>query len=230
MNRDVDGRAKLRVSILISGRGSNMTAIAGACAEQRIRAEVVRVISDRASAEGIVLAARLGLDTRIIAPGNMSGRDAFEEALARSLDECGTELVALAGFMRILSPDFVQRYAGRLLNIHPSLLPRHKGLHTHRNVLLAGDREHGASVHWVTAELDGGPVICQARLAVLGSDSEHSLESRVLRLEHRIYPQVIGLIAAGRLELRGDTVVLDGRALATPLQEDEAHGLQRASG
>jgi phosphoribosylglycinamide formyltransferase-1 len=116
------------------------------------------------------------------------------------------------------------------LNIHPSLLPKYKGLHTHQRVLAAGEREHGSSVHFVTAELDGGPVICQARLAVVATESADALQARILTLEHRLYPRVIGLIAAGRLELRGETVVLDGEALASPLRaEDEEHELSKAS-
>jgi phosphoribosylglycinamide formyltransferase 1 len=221
---------KLRVAILISGRGSNMLAIARACAAERIDATVVRVIADRASAAGIEIASGLGLETEVIPAKQFAERAAFEGALAQALQRCDAELIALAGFMRVLSPEFVQRFAGRLLNIHPSLLPRHKGLHTHRRVLQAGEREHGASVHFVTAELDGGPVICQAQLQVAAGEDEHSLAERVLTLEHRIYPHVIGLIAAGRLELRGHAIYLDGRPLTAPLSEYPPHELQQASG
>ncbi len=208
---------QLKVAILISGRGSNMAAIARACAAGRVQATIARVIADRATAAGVVLARQLGLEAEVIEAREGAGRAAFEAALMRSLQDCGAELVILAGFMRILSADFVQHFAGRMLNIHPSLLPQYKGLNTHRRVLEAGEREHGTSVHFVTDELDGGPVICQARVAVLAGDSEQTLEARVLALEHRIYPYVVGLIATDRLELRGHTVVLDGRALTAPL-------------
>ena len=222
--------AKLPLAILISGRGSNMAAIAHACLEEEIPAEVVRVISDRASAAGIEVARRLGLHTQLIAARDFPDRATFETALAGAIDESGAELVVLAGFMRILSPSFVARYRGRMLNIHPSLLPKHKGLHTHRSVLLAGEREHGSSVHFVTDELDGGPVIYQSRFPVNAGDSEQSLEARILELEHRIYPHVIGLIASGRLELRDDTVRLDGKTLAAPLLEGADPGARHALG
>ena|SRR5579862_9034337 len=221
---------QLRLAILISGRGSNMAAIARACLEQRIHATVARVISDRPSAAGIELARGLGLNTEVVVAKEFPDRAAFEAALARSIDESGANLVVLAGFMRILSPGFVAHYYGRLLNIHPSLLPKHKGLHTHRNVLLARDREHGSSVHFVTDELDGGPVICQSRFSVHAADSEQSLEARILELEHRIYPQAIDLIASGRLELHDDTILLDGKVLTQPLLEDADHGATHAVG
>lgn len=221
---------KLRLAILISGRGSNMTAIARACLEQQIQASVVRVISDRASAAGIEAARRLGLETRVVPAQGFADRAGFESALAGAIDESGAELVVLAGFMRILSPTFVARYRGRLLNIHPSLLPQHKGLHTHRKVLLAGDREHGSSVHFVTDQLDGGPVIYQSRFAVRADDNEQSLEARILELEHRIYPQVIDLIATGRLELRDETVFLDAQPLTSPLLDHDRPGVVHAAG
>jgi phosphoribosylglycinamide formyltransferase-1 len=225
----MSARPKLRLAILISGRGSNMLAIARACEQERIHATVARVISDRA-AEGISIAARLGLETQIIPAKEFADRAAFETEVARAIDACDAQLVVLAGFMRILSPSFVQRYHGRLLNIHPSLLPKYKGLHTHQRVLAAGEREHGSSVHFVTAELDGGPVICQARLPVVATESADALEARILTLEHRLYPHVIGLIATGRLELRGETVLFDGAPLAAPLRaEDAEHELSKAS-
>ncbi|MGH8143918.1 MAG: phosphoribosylglycinamide formyltransferase [Steroidobacteraceae bacterium] len=219
---------RLRVAILISGRGSNMAAIARACAEGSIAASVVQVIADRPGAHGIGLAASLGLATQTIAAAQFQDQCAFELALEAALDRHRAQLIVLAGFMRILSARFVQRHTGRLLNIHPSLLPKYKGLQTHRRVLEAAERDHGVSVHFVTEELDGGPVICQARLPVMAGDTEHSLAVRVQRLEHRIYPRVIGLIAAGRLRLLGDAVMLDGQALAAPLLEDEADAGARA--
>jgi phosphoribosylglycinamide formyltransferase-1 len=211
---------KLKLAVLISGRGSNLIAIARSCLDGVIAAELSTVISDRPGAGGIVAARELGLSTTLIDAGQYAARAQFETALDAAITDSGAQLVLLAGFMRILSAPFVQRYAGRLLNIHPSLLPRFKGLHTHRRALEAGEVEHGASVHFVTDQLDGGPVICQARVPVRPGDSEDSLAARVLREEHRIYPLVVGLIADGRLELRADSVWLDGQPLLTPIAPD----------
>ena len=212
--------AALPLAVLISGRGSNMLAIARACAEGHVQARIVSVIADRADAPGIQAAASAGLSTQVLEARGLP-RAQFEARLAQTLTACGAQLVALAGFMRILSAAFVAPWAGRMLNIHPSLLPDYRGLDTHRRVLAAAASEHGASVHYVTEELDGGPLICQGRLSIAPGDTEASLALRVHRLEHRIYPMVIGLIAAGRLALSGSTVVLDGRPLATPLQVGE---------
>ncbi|HEX4376493.1 MAG TPA: phosphoribosylglycinamide formyltransferase [Steroidobacteraceae bacterium] len=209
---------KLRLAILISGRGSNMEAIARACHEQRIAAQVMRVIADRADAAGLENASQFGIATAAIARAGYDSREAHEHAVATEIDAAGAELVILAGYMRILSATFVERYQGRLLNIHPSLLPLHKGLHTHRRALEAGDREHGASVHFVSAELDDGPVICQARVPVIAGDSEDSLAARVLAQEHVIYPMAIDLIASGRVRWRDRQVWLDGEPLRQPLE------------
>jgi phosphoribosylglycinamide formyltransferase-1 len=213
-------RPPLTLAVLISGRGSNMAAIARACGAGKINARVVRVIADRTSAGGIALARDLGLAATVLGAGNFADGTTFEAALAAEIVAAGARMVVLAGFMRILSAAFVARHAGRLLNIHPSLLPRHKGLHTHRRVLEAGEREHGASVHFVTEELDGGPVIIQARVPVLAGDTEATLSARVQCEEHRIYPHAIGLIADGRLTLAGSTILLDGRPLAAPILEE----------
>jgi phosphoribosylglycinamide formyltransferase-1 len=209
--------AKLKLAVLLSGRGTNMLAIARSCREGLIGAQLAGVISDRPDAPGIAAARELALRTSVIDAQQYPGRAAFEDALEAALRHCGAELIALAGFMRILSPGFVQRHRGRMLNIHPSLLPRYQGLHTHRRVLQAGESEHGASVHFVSEVLDGGPVICQARVPVRAGDSEAGLAARVQRQEHRIYPFVIGLIASGRLQLQGATILLDGAALASPI-------------
>ncbi|HWG75199.1 MAG TPA: phosphoribosylglycinamide formyltransferase [Steroidobacteraceae bacterium] len=218
--------AALPLAVLISGRGSNMLAIARACAEGRIAARVVSVIADRADAAGIQAAASLGLPTQLLEARALP-RAEFETQLGQALETSGAQLVALAGFMRILSAAFVAPWAGRLLNIHPSLLPAYRGLDTHRRVLAAAERAHGASVHYVTEELDGGPLICQGRLTIAAGDTEASLAARVHRLEHRIYPMVIGLIAARRLTLAGSTVLLDGSALASPLQVGEDGDTER---
>lgn len=213
-------RALLRLAVLISGRGSNMEAIAAACRENRIAARVNVVIADRPGAAGVPLARAMGIEAYVIPWSAAADRSAFELALGERIDACRPDLVILAGFMRVLSATFVERYAGRMLNIHPSLLPAHRGLHTHQRVLQAGDTWHGASVHFVTAELDGGPVILQSRVPVRTDDTEASLSARVLDSEHAIYPRVIGWLAAGRLRWHEGRVLLDGRPLVTPVVEN----------
>jgi len=208
---------RLPIVVLISGTGSNLRAIAEQARSGSLPVEIRAVISDRADAPGLAWARAAGLDTAVLPPAQFPDRPAFDRALAAEVDGHAPALVVLAGFMRILGPEFVDRYAGRLLNIHPSLLPKYRGLHTHRRALEAGDREHGASVHFVTRELDGGPVVLQARVAVHAGDDEATLAARVLQQEHRIYPECIGLFAAGRLELRDGVVLLDGRPLREPL-------------
>jgi phosphoribosylglycinamide formyltransferase-1 len=212
---------KLRLAVLISGRGSNLLAIADACRSGRLAARIVLVLSDRAEAAGLAAAAGRGLTTLAIERSGFEQREAFEAALASAIDRSGAELVVLAGFMRILSPAFARCYAGRLVNIHPSLLPKYKGLDTHRRALEAGERQHGASVHFVTGELDGGPVICQARVAVRAGDTPQRLAARVLAREHRLYARAIALIAAGRVRLDGERVLLDGAAMTAPLLEED---------
>ena len=204
----------LPVAVLISGRGSNMVAIAQACSSGRIRARVVRVIADRADAPGLALARQQGLDACVVAAREFPDRTAFEQALAAAIDASGARLVVLAGFMRVLSPSFVNRYEGAMLNIHPSLLPRHPGLHTHKRVMAAHESVHGASVHFVTAELDAGPIVLQAQVPVLPGDTVERLSARVQRQEHIIYPEVIGWIAAGRLKLVDGRPWLDGQPLS----------------
>ena len=208
---------ELALAIVISGRGSNMAAIAQACARGMIGARVVRVIADRPDAGGLAVAHGLGLQTTVVASRDFADRAAFEQALGAAIDASGAGLVILAGFMKILSPEFAQRYAGAMLNIHPSLLPKFPGLHTHQRVLEAGDREHGASVHFVTGELDAGPVVLQARVPVLPDDTAGRLSARVQQQEYIIYPEAIGLIAAGRLQLVEGKPYLDGQPLAQPL-------------
>jgi phosphoribosylglycinamide formyltransferase 1 len=215
-------RERLPVAVLISGGGSNMAALARACAEHRIAARVVQVIADRAGAGGLDLARSLGLPATLIESSRYATREAHEQAIAGLIDRSGAGLVALAGYMRVLSAPFVHQYTGHMLNIHPSLLPKFKGLHTHRRALEAGEVEHGASVHFVTAELDGGPLICQARVPVLPGDSEQTLAARVLKREHQIYPQAVGLIAEGRIRLDGNRVLFDDQPLDTPLRDDDA--------
>jgi phosphoribosylglycinamide formyltransferase-1 len=215
MSRDAS-QAPLALAIVISGRGSNMLTIARACAAKQINARVARVIADRESAGGIASARELGLSTNTIPARDYAERSDFEAALAADIDASGAELVVLAGFMRILTPTFTARYAGRMLNIHPSLLPDYKGLHTHQRVLQAGDRTHGVSVHFVSSELDGGPVVLQAVVPVLPGDTEDTLSARVQQQEHIIYPEVIGWIASGRLQWRDGAPWLDGSPLRAP--------------
>jgi phosphoribosylglycinamide formyltransferase-1 len=197
-----------------------MATIARAGIQGLINAQTVLVLSDRADAAGIAVARELGIEARVIPWRGAAGRDEFECELTGAVDASQPDLVVLAGFMRVLSARFVERYAGRMLNIHPSLLPRYRGLHTHRRVLEAGDREHGASVHFVTAELDGGPIALQSRVPVAAADTEASLSARVQATEHIIYPRVIGWIADGRLVARGDRAWLDGKPLEAPVVEE----------
>ena len=213
-------RPALRLGILISGRGSNMAAIARQCHDRRIGAQVAVVISERPEAAGLTTAREYGIPARAIAwPGADRGAQ-FEAAAQTVLAEAGAELIVLAGFMRILSSAFVLAHAGAILNIHPSLLPKYPGLHTHRRVLAAGERTHGATVHFVTPELDGGPRVLQSRIAVRPGDTEDTLSARVQATEHIIYPRVIGWCAEGRLLWRDALAWLDGRPLAQPLLED----------
>ena len=210
--------APLKLAVLISGRGSNMLAIARACSTGALAARIAVVISDRADAAGLARAAELGVATETLALPRAGG--AFEAALARTLATYQPQVIALAGFMRILSADFVAAYLGRMLNIHPALLPAYRGLHAHARVLAAGERVHGASVHFVTAELDGGPVVLQSQVAVAAGDTEATLSARVQATEHIIYPRVLGWLAEGRLAWREGAAWLDGVRLDTPVVED----------
>jgi phosphoribosylglycinamide formyltransferase-1 len=214
--------ARLPIVVLISGHGSNLRAIAEQARAGTLPVEIRAVISDRADAPGLAWAEAAGLPTAVVPTRGFPQRADFDAALALEIERHAPGLVVLAGFMRVLGAEFVDRYAGRLLNIHPSLLPQHRGLHTHRRALEAGDRVHGASVHFVTRELDGGPVVLQARVPVRDDDDEARLAARVLAQEHRIYPECIGWFAAGRLACRDGRVLLDGRELEAPLVR-EAH-------
>ncbi len=210
----------LPVAVVISGRGSNMEAIARAALRPDSSYKVVRVIADRDTAGGLARAQALGIPTSVVPLKSFPDRASFDAALAAEIDASGARLIALAGFMRILSEEFVRRFEGRLLNVHPSLLPKYKGLDTHARALAAGDSHHGVSVHYVTAELDGGPVIMQGRLPLLPGDTPETVSARVHALEHIIYPHVCSLIGAGRLDCRAGSVYLDGKLLASPLIEE----------
>lgn len=208
----------LRLAVVLSGRGSNMAAVAKAA--PHFGAEVVKVVADRETAGGLARAAELGLPHETVAAREFPDKPAFERALIESIDACAPDLVVLAGFMRILGGDIVRHFRGRMLNIHPSLLPKYKGLHTHRRALEAGDSKHGCSVHYVTEELDGGPVVLQARIAIRAGEDEAQLSARVQACEHIIYPRTIGWIAAGRLRWTAAGPEFDGRPLSTPFLED----------
>ena len=212
----------LPFAVLISGRGSNLLALERATRDGRIDGRIVTVVSDRADAAGIPAAKALGLTTAVLEPARGMDRAAYGEALSALLEKSGAGLVALAGFMRILDGGFVRRWQGRLLNIHPSLLPAFRGLHTHRRVLEAGEREHGCTVHYVVEELDAGPAILQGRLAVRPGEDEAALSARVQRLEHIIYPRAVGWCAAGRLAWRDGSAWLDGKPLQAPNVEEDA--------
>ncbi len=210
------------LAVLISGAGSNMLAIADACRSGQINARVALVIADVPTAGGIARAQALGLGTTVVdrrafQSAGKPDRAAFENALAAAIDASGAGLVVLAGFMRVLSGNFVARYSGRMLNIHPSLLPRYKGLDTHARVLAAGDHEHGVSVHFVTADLDGGPLIAQAPVPVLPGDNLASLSARVHAREYIIYPMVIEWLTRGRLQWNLGSPTLDGKPLTAPV-------------
>ncbi len=202
--------AEKSILILISGRGSNMEAIL----EARLSTRIAAVISNEPRAKGLATARAHGITTEVVPHRDFPDRAAFDAALASAIDAHQPDLVVLAGFMRILTDDFVARYAGRLMNIHPSLLPAFPGLQTHRHALAAGVRIHGCTVHFVTPALDGGPIIVQAAVPVQPGDSEETLAARVLREEHRIYPQAIRWFCEGRLALaaNGKAVVQSARA------------------
>lgn len=210
-------RPPLPVAVLVSGHGSNLQALLDAAAAGRLSTEIRLVVSDRPEAYALERAYRASVRSASLPPADFPDRHAWNDALDTQLRESGARLVILAGFMRVLGPELVSAWRGRMLNIHPSLLPLYRGLHTHRRVLESGDRMHGASIHFVTEELDGGPVILQARIPVLPGDDEASLARRVQIREHEIYPRAVGWVAAARLEWRDDGPWLDGRRLDHPV-------------
>ncbi len=208
----------LKIAVLISGSGSNLQAILDCIDAGELKAQVCGVLSNKADAYGLTRAVNQNIPTAVISHQDFADRDSFDAAMIRQLDEWAPDIVVLAGFMRILTPQFVKHYEGRLLNIHPSLLPKYKGLHTHKRVLEAGDKEHGCSVHFVTPELDGGPVIAHAVVPVLPDDSEESLTQRVHKCEHRLYPQVLVWMASGELCWRHNAPVWRNQPLLAPLK------------
>jgi len=203
----------LRVAALASGRGSNLAALIAA----RLPVEFVLVGSDKARAGALTVAAQAGIPTVSLHPRDFATRADFDRALFGHVAASGADLLVLAGYMRIVDADVVAAWEGRAINVHPSLLPKYRGLHTHRQCLDAGDAEHGASVHFVTAELDGGPVVAQARILVLPGDTEISLAERLLVEEHKLLPAVVAAIASGRLRWEGGAI-FDGLPLTSPLR------------
>lgn len=212
------GISPLKAVVLISGRGSNLHALIRAQQAGTLDIDFAAVISNRPEAAGLQLAAAEQITTEVVDHTLYEGRTAYDQALIKVIDQHQPELLILAGFMRILTPELVRHYAGRLINIHPSLLPRFKGLHTHQQALDAGATTHGASVHFVSEELDGGPVFLQASVAVEADDEAERLAARVLEQEHRLSPAAIQLIAEGRIRLVDDSLQLDQTPLHEPLQ------------
>jgi len=208
--------SKLPIVVLASGEGTNLQAILDKCADGTLPVSVMAVISDRPQAHALTRARSAGVTAETCAPTDYPDREQYDTALLKRIDRYKPGLVVLAGFMRILGDNFVQHFHDRLLNIHPSLLPKYRGLHTHQRVLSAAEREHGCSVHFVTQTLDGGPVVAQIKVSVRPGDSENSLRTRVQHQEHRLYPEVIGWFATGRLQLDDEQVILDGQRLQAP--------------
>ena len=215
---------RAKVVALVSGRGSNLRVIVERARAGDLPVEVRAVVSDKDDAGAITWARAQGIECATLPPRAFPDRERYDAALSALVGGYEPDLVLMAGFMRILGPAFVDRFEGRCLNIHPSLLPKYRGLHTHRQVLEAGDREHGASVHFVTRELDGGPVVIQARVPVRDDDDEATLAARVLEQEHRIYPEAVDWFATGRLRFQDGAAWLDGRRLDAPVQMEPADG------
>ncbi|WP_346912486.1 phosphoribosylglycinamide formyltransferase [uncultured Roseibium sp.] len=200
-----------KIAVLISGRGSNMASLISACMDPAYPAEITLVISNRPGAAGLERAAEFGIETATVDHTEFSrDREAFERVLDEKLKQHGIEFVALAGFMRLLSPWFVTQWRDRLINIHPALLPSFKGLHTHERALEEGVKLHGATVHFVSAEMDDGPIIIQGAVPVLDGDTPDTLGARVLAVEHQIYPKALELVASGRAKVKDQRVAISG--------------------
>lgn len=203
----------INIAVLVSGSGSNLQALIDAQQRGALAVKIAVVVSNRPGVQGLKRAQQAGIPTQVIDHTQFHSRTAFDKAMMVALDQYQPELVVLAGFMRILTPEFVGHYSGRMMNIHPSLLPKYPGLHTHRRALEAGDTCHGVTVHFVTDQLDGGPPIVQAQITIRAADTEESLARRVLQQEHRIYPMAVQWFAEGRLHLSGSRCMLDGELL-----------------
>jgi len=215
-----DPASPLQIVVLLSGSGTTLQAIIDEIRSGNINVEINAVISDQPDATGLTRAENVGIQTCALLPRDYPDRQGFDHALASCIDRYKPQYIVLAGYMRILGKSFVERFAGKILNIHPSLLPRFRGLDTYARVLEAGDAEHGTSVHFVTAELDGGPLIMQARVKVLDGDDEESLSARVKERERKMYPAVLDMIAAKRIEMKDGQAWLDDKPLDKPLEFD----------
>jgi phosphoribosylglycinamide formyltransferase-1 len=213
--------SKGNIVVLISGSGSNLQAIMDAVADGSIPGRIAAVISNKVEAYGLERARNSGITTRVLDHRQYPDRESYDADLSQLIDEYEPELVILAGFMRILTEGFVNHYLGRMLNVHPSLLPKYRGLNTHARAIEAGDREHGVSIHFVTPELDGGPVILQASVPVHENDTPEDLASRVLEKEHVIYPMVTGWFLSGKLRLLDNRVFVDDVAIEQPLKLED---------
>jgi phosphoribosylglycinamide formyltransferase 1 len=209
---------RISAAILISGGGTNLQAFIDAVGAGSLDLDIGVVVSNRPDAYGLTRASRAGIATACVQNGNYPDREAFDAVLAETLQPYKPGLVILAGFMRILSATFIERFKGKVLNIHPALLPKYPGLNTHQRVIDAGEKWHGSTVHFVTEELDAGPRIIQGRVAVLADDTAERLATRVQAVEHKIYPRAASLIASGRLTYQGGQPWLDGARLDEPLQ------------
>ena len=207
----------LRVAVLISGRGSNLGALIAA-SQRDLPIALVGVYSNKADAPGLGLAEAAGIPTQVVESRDHADKAAFEKALFAEVAASGADLVVLAGFMRILTAATVEQWRGRLINIHPSLLPRYQGLHTHERAIAAGDAEHGSSVHFVTPVLDGGPVLMQVRVPILAGDTPDALAARLLPQEHRLLVAAVRLFAERRVRLDGERILVDGAALVEPIR------------
>jgi phosphoribosylglycinamide formyltransferase-1 len=209
----------MNVVVLISGGGTNLQALIDGQLDQTLPIRIQSVISNKADAYGLERAKQAGINTDVLDHKAFESREAFDQAMIKIIDQYQPELVVLAGFMRILTPEFTRHYLGKMINIHPSLLPKYQGLHTHKRAIEAGDDIHGCSVHFVTEELDGGPVAMQAIVPIKPEDTPETLAARVLTQEHIIFPETVKLFAEGRLTMGEETAILDGEALP-------GHGIQ----
>lgn len=201
------------IVVLISGNGSNLQALIDACEADRIKGKICAVFSNNVQAFGLVRAREAGIPACFVNPADFESREAFDLHLAKQIENFNPDLIVLAGYMRILSAAFIKKFSGRMLNIHPSLLPKYPGLHTHRQAIENGDAEHGTSVHFVTEELDGGPVILQAKVPIFAEDTEDDVIARVQTQEHTIYPLVISWFVEGRLTMKDESAWLDNQRL-----------------
>ena len=204
-----------RIVVLISGSGSNLQAIMDACNLPEFPGQVVGVVSNKADVFGLTRAKEANIDHQVLSHKAYDSRESYDQALIQCIESYQPDLVVLAGFMRILTPAFVQKYSGKLLNIHPSLLPKYQGLNTHQRAIDAGDEEHGVSVHFVTEELDGGPVILQAKVPIFPEDTADDLAKRIHVQEHKIYPLVVNWFCSDRVKMVDDKAILDGVCLTT---------------